>query len=102
MVINEIPLTATNQQFSITLSGTVWQMRIIWRDVAGWMLDILNASGAPVITGIPLLPGQDLLAQYAWLKPGGRLIVIADDEQLLDATGLGNTAKLYWMTNTLV
>ncbi|WP_041866951.1 phage baseplate plug family protein [Sodalis glossinidius] len=99
MVMNEIPLTATNQQFSITLSGTVWQMRIIWRDVAGWMLDMLNASGAPVITGIPLLSGQDVLAQYAWLKPGGKLIVIADDEQLLGATGLGNTAKLYWITD---
>lgn len=99
MVINEIPLTATNQQFSITLSGTVWQMRIIWRDVAGWMLDMLNASGAPVITGIPLLPGQDLLAQYAWLNPDGRLIVIEDDKQSLDAAGLGKTAKLYWITD---
>lgn len=99
MVINEIPLTATNQQFSITLSGTVWQMRIIWRDVAGWVLDMLNTSGAPVITGIPLLPGQDLLAQYAWLTPGGRLVVVTENEQPPDITTLGQAAKLYWLTD---
>lgn len=99
MVINEIPLTATNQQFSITLSGTVWQMRIIWRDVAGWVLDMLNASGAPVITGIPLLPGQDLLAQYGWLNPGGRLVVVTEDKQPPGETSPGQTAKFYWLTD---
>ncbi|MGL9724465.1 phage baseplate plug family protein [Sodalis sp. (in: enterobacteria)] len=97
MVINEIPLTATNQQFSITLSGTLWQMRIIWRDVAGWVLDMLNASGDPVITGIPLIPGTDLLAQYGWLNPGGRLVAVTDDDQLPDKTATGRTAKLYWL-----
>ncbi|CAK8736429.1 hypothetical protein SODG_000142 [Sodalis praecaptivus] len=99
MVINEIPLTVTNQQFSITLSGTIWQMHIIWRDVAGWVLDMCNSAGEPVIAGIPLRGGEDLLSQYGWLKPGGRLIVIEDDEQSLDAAELGNTAKLYWITD---
>lgn len=33
MTIQEIPLTADNQQFSIILAGITWRIRIIWRDL---------------------------------------------------------------------
>jgi len=99
MQLREIPLSATCQQFTISLSGRVWQMRLIWRDAAGWVLDMLNASGDPVITGIPLIPGTDLLAQYGWINPGGRLVVVTEEDLLPDATDLGKTVKLYWLVN---
>ncbi|HFU7544833.1 TPA: hypothetical protein ACH7AF_005090 [Escherichia coli] len=64
MTIQEIPLTADNQQFSIVLGGVTWRISIIWRDLY-WIMDLQNDRGEPVISGIPLVTGADLLAQYA-------------------------------------
>ncbi|QHM71272.1 phage baseplate plug family protein [Mixta intestinalis] len=98
MLISEIPLSATNQQFSINLSGTVWQLRIIWRDVAGWVLDLQNSAGDAVVSGIPLIPGVDLLAQYGYLQPGGKLVLLNNSDELPGTDELGGVANLYWIT----
>jgi hypothetical protein len=66
MAIQEIPLTADNQQFSIILAGTTWRISITWRDLY-WIMDLQNDRGEPVISGIPLVTGADLLAQYAYM-----------------------------------
>ena len=68
MAIQEIPLTADNQQFSIILAGITWRISIIWRDLY-WIMDLQNDRGEPVISGIPLVTGADLLAQYTPLSP---------------------------------
>lgn len=44
MTIQEIPLTADNQQFSIILAGITWRIRIIWRDLY-WIMDLQNDRG---------------------------------------------------------
>lgn len=49
MAIQEIPLTADNQQFSIILAGTTWRISITWRDLY-WILDLQNDRGEPVIS----------------------------------------------------
>lgn len=36
----EIPLTPDNQQFNIQLNGSTTTIRLIWRDVAGWIMDV--------------------------------------------------------------
>ncbi|KAF1368534.1 phage baseplate plug family protein [Yokenella regensburgei] len=77
---NEIPLTPDNQNFSITLAGTIYQLRIIWREVF-WYLDLLDSSGSPIVTGMPLQVGADLLAQYASLGFNFSLYVVCDDPQ---------------------
>lgn len=76
-VMAEIPLTADNQQFSIALAGTDYQLRILWRD-AFWCLDLSDAQGRTVISGIPLITGYDLLRQYEYLGLGFQLHVICD------------------------
>ncbi len=48
MTIQEIPLTADNQQFSIVLGGVTWRISIIWRDPY-WIMDLQNDRGEPVI-----------------------------------------------------
>ncbi len=40
-----------------------------------WGLDIGDASNNPIVCGIPLIPGVNLLAQYAYLGISGELIV---------------------------
>ncbi|PAV01788.1 hypothetical protein CBG25_14655 [Arsenophonus sp. ENCA] len=99
MEINEIPLTPINQQFTIKLSDTVWQFSLIWRDSAGWVLDILTVDNQPVIQGIPLVMGENLLAQYQHLISEGKLVFLSDEESDINATTLGTTVKLYWITD---
>lgn len=78
MAAYEIPLTAEPQRFAIQLAGTVYQMTLQWRNNAqgGWVLDIADATGTPIVSGIALVTGTDLLGQYAYLGLGGSLYVV--------------------------
>lgn len=80
MNIQEIPLIADNQQFTITLAGVTYTVRVLWRGLY-WVMDLMMGSDSPFITGIPLVTGVDLLAQYACLSPGVKLFVVCDDPQ---------------------
>jgi hypothetical protein len=78
MAIQEIPLTADNQQFSIIIAGTTYRISITWRDVY-WIMDLRDDRSDPVILGMPLVTGADLLAQYGYLRLGFQLVVACDD-----------------------
>lgn len=95
MAIQEIPLTADNQQFSITIAGAIWQISIIWRDPI-WVMGIQSDGGKPVISGIPLVTGADLLAQYAYMGLGFKLVVVCDDstQDYPTKTDLGGRSHL--------
>ncbi|MFV8849811.1 phage baseplate plug family protein [Serratia fonticola] len=95
----EIPLTPTAQQFAIQLAGVQYQMTLIWRDAAGWVLDIANNDRTPLIQGIPLVAGADLLAQYRYLGIGGALFVVSDPNVLFPPTkdNLGIECHLYFL-----
>lgn len=95
----EIPLTPTAQQFAIQLAGVQYQMTLIWRDAAGWVLDIANNDRTPLIQGIPLVAGADLLAQYRYLGIGGSLFVVSDPNVLFPPTkdNLGIECHLYFL-----
>ncbi|EDJ7416999.1 hypothetical protein CHY15_06285 [Salmonella enterica subsp. enterica serovar Brandenburg] len=99
MTIQEIPLTADNQQFSIILAGITWRIRIIWRDLY-WIMDLQNDRGEPVISGIPLVTGADLLAQYAYMGLGFKLVVMCDDstQDYPTKTDLGGSSHLLVLT----
>ncbi|SPW63036.1 bacteriophage protein [Escherichia coli] len=45
MAIQEIPLTADNQQFSIVLGGVTWRISIIWRDLY-WIYGPATTEGS--------------------------------------------------------
>lgn len=95
MAIQEIPLTADNQQFSIILAGTTWRISITWRD-RYWILDLQNDRGVSVISGIPLVTGADLLAQYGYMGLGFKLVVVCDDstQDYPTKTDLGGRSHL--------
>ncbi|NIF30563.1 hypothetical protein F3J29_00200 [Enterobacter sp. Cy-643] len=100
MSIAEIPLSADNQVFTIQLAGRTLRMRLLYRDAAGWILDILDADNQPVVNGIPLVAGADLLAPYNWLGFGGGLWVGCDNEaqDYPSKTDLGHGSHLYFVT----
>ncbi|WP_322090013.1 phage baseplate plug family protein [Burkholderia cenocepacia] len=99
----EIQLTADPQTFRITLSGIDYQMKVQYRDAGetGWILDVADASGNPLVSGIPLVTGTDLLGQYAYLGFGGRLWVQGatdpDDVPTFDDLGIGS--HVFWVTD---
>src|ERR1700677_3277206 len=61
---NEIPLTPINQTFPISLSGVTYTLTFQWRTPVGtWVMDIGDVNGNPLVSGIALVTGADLLAQ---------------------------------------
>lgn len=102
MSIYEIPLTPDPQVFTITLSGTVYQLTVQYRNIdqGGWVLDIADNAGNPIVQGIPLVTGADLLSQYKHLGFAGGLYVQTTDNPDAVPTfdNLGTGAHLYWVT----
>ena len=99
----EIPLeTGVPQQLSITLGGVDYQLTLKYRDAieGGWVLDIADSIGTPIVQGIPLVTGTNLLEQYAHLGFNGRLWVqtVNDADAVPTFDNLGDGAKLYWVT----
>lgn len=100
MSVEEIPLSADNQIFSILLQGRQLRLRVMYRDEAGWVLDILETDDEPIITGIPLVSDVDLLAAYRHLGLTGGLYLVSDDVALEypTKTNLGLRSHLYFVT----
>jgi len=99
MNIQEVPLSPNNQQFSIALGDVNLQLTLVWRDAAGWILDILDSTGIAILSGAPLVPGVNLLAQYPTLGINGVLSVVSDDEseEYPTKTNLGIDSHLYFL-----
>ena len=70
-------------------------------DEAGWALDIADASKTPIVSGIPLVTGCDLLAQYKHLGFAGRMWVqtIDDPDVVPTFDNLGSGCKLFWVSD---
>jgi hypothetical protein len=102
MNVYEIPLSAQPQTFTITLGGIDYRLTVQYREAsgAGWILDIGDSFGGPIVNGIPLVTGVDLLAQHRHLGFGGGLRVQGaknpDDVPTFGDLGVGS--KLYWVT----
>ena len=95
--IVEIPLVSLPQKLKISLNGVVYQLTVLWRGAAlGWVLDIADAGGNPILSGLPMVTGVDLLEQYAHLGIGGPLWVQTDDGETPGINDLGSTAHLYF------
>lgn len=96
--ITRIPLSPGNKRFSIALGGTTYRMRVLWDDETngGYVLDIGDETGAPILLGVPLVTGVDLLVQYPHLNFGGSLFVTTDRDtgDLPTYDGLGVTSQL--------
>lgn len=97
-----VPLqVGTPQTFSIALGGTTYKLTVLYRNdpQQGWVLDIADSADTPIIQGIPLVTGADLLAQYQHLIPGHLSVVTTQDPDAVPTfDNLGKDALLYWVT----
>jgi hypothetical protein len=98
-----IPTAGVSETFSITLTGVTYGFTLIWRDdpcgMGGWFLDIADDIGNPLVQGLPLVTGVDLLEQYGYLNFGGQLYVQTkqDPQAVPTFTNLGTDCQLYWV-----
>ncbi|WP_186057639.1 phage baseplate plug family protein [Burkholderia gladioli] len=99
--IYEVPLSSDGQVFKVSLAGTIYQLTVQWRNaIAMWLLDIADASGNPLVSGLPLVTGANLLEQFGYLGfQGGLWVQGADDpDDLPTYSDLGAGSALYWVT----
>jgi len=74
---------------------------VAWNQAAScWVIDISDSSGNPLVQGIPLVCGADLLGQYGYLGLGGELIVQTDNSPDTPPTftNLGASGHLYFFS----
>lgn len=90
---------ALPQQFQISLSGTLYTVRLYWNNLNQyWILDLSDASGNAIVQGVPLVSGALLLSQYKYLGlPGDLFVQVSDDPNAVPGfTDLGVTSQLYY------
>jgi hypothetical protein len=67
-------------------------------NAGSWVLDIADDIGNPILSGIPLVTGANLLSQYGYLGFGGGLYVMttSDPDAVPTFENLGDDGLLYW------
>ena len=99
----EIPLVSGSQSFATRLGGVDYQFQIAYRNVTegGYFLDIADGRGNPLVQGVPLVTGINLLAQYPDIGFAGRLWLqtASVPDALPTYDGLGTDSKLLWVTD---
>jgi len=101
MAVNEIPLSPKPQTFAIALAGVTYNITLYWNPQNGsWMIDIADINDSPLIDGIPLITGADLLEQYAYIGIGGQLIVQTDNnpDAIPTLENLGINSHVYFVS----
>lgn len=94
----EIPLSPQPQMFGIAIAGTTYTLTATWNWVnASWIINIADSSGNPILSGIPMVTGADLLEQFGYLNFGFQLIAQTDNAPDVVPTfaDLGTTGHLY-------
>lgn len=102
MAVFAIPLqVGTPQTFSIQLSGVTYRLTFLYRNDpnGGWTVDIADVAGNPIVQGIPLVTGADLLAQHKDLGFQGALVVQTTNnpDAVPTFANLGKEAQVYWV-----
>lgn len=99
----EIPLKSVPQTLSTKFpNGVEYQLTLdyLFTPDDCWILDIADAQGNPLVRGIPLVTGVDLLEQYGYLGFGCQMICTTDGDANAKPRfyNLGSTAHLRLVT----
>lgn len=86
MTVYQIPLSPKPQALSVNFpNGNVYNLRFLYQfsnpgSPECWILDISDAQNNPLVCGIPLITGADLLAQYKYLDFGCTMYCTVDGD----------------------
>lgn len=100
-----VPTQPQAQQIQITLGTVAYNLVLRWNVPNNcWMMDILDDSGDQVLSGVPLVTGEDLLTQLAYLSIGGsvgagqlQVQTTSDTFAVPTFMNLGTDGNLYWL-----
>ncbi|GHV49938.1 hypothetical protein FACS1894216_01230 [Synergistales bacterium] len=97
-----IPLTPVPQTFSIVLGDVRYTINLYWSDAEQgkyWVIDILDAdTSEPIVKGIPLVTGCDLLAQFGTLGFKGSLVAyVSGSDERPGYDDLGGEGNLFFV-----
>lgn len=99
--IQEFPLRAEAQQMTIQLGITSYAVRFGWCDTpdGGWFIDIADIDGNPLVQGLPLTAGENVLQQFDYLGFPGEIRVMTDSSDLVEPTyaNLGTNGKVLFI-----
>jgi hypothetical protein len=96
-----IPLINQNQEFDISLAGVSYHLIVKWNSFSNaWILYIEDSQQNPIVGGIPMVTGCDLLEQYGYLEIGGAMVVQSTNNPDLvpNYSSLGETGFLFFIT----
>lgn len=95
MAVYKIPLLSTNQKFNIKLNGTTYKLQVIYRG-SKWVLDLMDTAENYLIAGMPVVMGDNLLAQHQHIIKGSLYVVNNNEDEAQYFTDLGRNINLYW------
>lgn len=102
MAVYEFPLRPEAQEMQITLATIEYTVKFGWCDSAdgGWFIDVSGVDGLPIVRGVPLTAGENVLQQFAYLGFPGAIYVETDDNQLVEPTydNLGTNGRVLFVT----
>ncbi|WP_291348077.1 MULTISPECIES: phage baseplate plug protein [unclassified Acinetobacter] len=91
----EIPLNYGNHKFNIRLGSAQYKLQLIYR-VDHWYLDIFDTAENPLIAGLPMLVGDNLLVQHQHIIKGALYVLNTNEDESQAFSDLGINIKLYW------
>lgn len=94
-MIYEIPLNFGNQKFNIRLGSAQYKLQLIYR-AGQWYLDIFDTAENPLIAGLPLLVGDNLLAQHQHVIKGSLYVFNINEDESQAFGDLSTNIKMYW------
>jgi hypothetical protein len=106
--VSEIP-TQGGQPFTevVTWGGVSYTLFFKWNPASYcWVLDIWDQSGTtPILTGLALVTGTDVLGQFAYLPVGAQAIITVmtigpfiSPDTVPDFNNLGSDGHVYLLT----
>lgn len=98
MAFFKLPLNPFPETFSVSINNVELTGATRWNAAQGcWVASLLDTNSAPILQNIPLIPGVDLLSQFAYLTPGLRLSALVDYDSAAvpKYSELGTTANVY-------
>lgn len=102
MTTLEFPLRPEAQEMTIQLGETSYVVRFGWGNSpdGGWFIDITALDGTPLLLGLPLTAGENVLQQFDYLGIPGEIRVQTDGDDLVEPTyaNLGSNGKVLFIT----
>jgi len=96
----EIPVSGLPQTFTVSLSSIEHNMNLGWNPQAGaFILDVLDKNQNPMLMGLQLATGSDLLSQFEYLGIKGSLLVqtAGNPGAMPTVANFGTLSHLYYL-----